>query len=280
MKMKKTFPILVIALLAGCGWKADGLERLESRYGTDATESEPTCPAASDATPEASAAPAMSGTWAVRLVQHSLLLGSMPLHISDLFVGKVAADGTGIDLTFCTEDSVGSDFSSKFGQTTMSDEAVHGLNKSSPVRIPLAAGALPKATRVAWQWGVNLAKPFDDALPTDKTDPRIFDQDGDGRPGLTVTVAEPAGDRYMAKRVVWDLADGAGVGGDWVFGGLAFRIDQQVYGATSSILETVAPIESDPAAPSAWQMHKEADDLDCPKLLAKWKELFGCAPTP
>ena len=35
-------------------------------------------------------------------------------------------------------------------------------------------------------WGVKLDDPYNDPLPTDKSDPRVYDQDGDGKPGVTL----------------------------------------------------------------------------------------------
>ena len=51
--------------------------------------------------------------------------------------------------------------------------------------------------------GIRLDDPANDVLPTDPTDPRISDDDGDGNPGVTVTVrgegGDPIGSLFIAR---------------------------------------------------------------------------------
>ena len=52
--------------------------------------------------------------------------------------------------------------------------------------------------------GAYLDDPENDALPTNPSDPRVFDQDGDGKPGLTVRVSILgllSGEVYVVQRV-------------------------------------------------------------------------------
>ncbi len=54
--------------------------------------------------------------------------------------------------------------------------------------------------------GIRLDDPFNDPLPTDPNDPRIVDDDGDGKPGLTVTIEvtpEFIGELYIARREIF-----------------------------------------------------------------------------
>ncbi len=56
--------------------------------------------------------------------------------------------------------------------------------------------------------GVHLDDPADE-LPTDATDPRIFDQDSDGKPGVTVSLEGIAsGDLYLVQRDTSDYSAG------------------------------------------------------------------------
>lgn len=60
------------------------------------------------------------------------------------------------------------------------------------------------APRFYEQRGVTLAAPESDSLPTDSLDPRVFDQDEDGKPGLTAQlIGFPEGDVNLIQ-VSWD----------------------------------------------------------------------------
>jgi len=266
----------LLALL-GCGWESDGLKRLEALYPSDAVEG-----ATADVLPEqplsdpaGDAAPAkpLSGTYAVRMHQYGVVM-SYPLDLSDLFVGKVSEDGKAIALTFCMQYGHVNSPVEHLGEQDPKPALIEAL-ASRPVQVPLDGGA-PKDAVVAWLWGVRLDDPVNDPLPETVTD-HVEDWDKDGHPAVTVTVLNPKGDRYMARRAVWTLHSGY-TGGDWTYGGLEFRIDQKAYGGNPPLLATEAPISVDPARRSVWQMRKESDGFDCKQLLAGWPDLFKDAP--
>lgn len=48
-------------------------------------------------------------------------------------------------------------------------------------------------------FGVNLEDPLSDEMPTDATDPRVYDGDNDGNPGLTLIVGRDC-EMYVAQR--------------------------------------------------------------------------------
>ena len=51
--------------------------------------------------------------------------------------------------------------------------------------------------------GIRLADPMNDELPTNPNDPRIWDQDDDGNPGVTVNVSGFAsGDLYIIQKQI------------------------------------------------------------------------------
>ena len=49
-------------------------------------------------------------------------------------------------------------------------------------------------------WGMQLQAPASDALPTESSDPRVVDQDGDGNTGVTVLVGDGACMAFLVRR--------------------------------------------------------------------------------
>ncbi len=83
--------------------------------------------------------------------------------------------------------------------------------------------------------GARLANPATDPLPRNPGDATVFDQDGDGKPGVTVRVSGlVSGEIYVAQRAVSSLrgiADAQGARGR-----ITFRQEQAILGATRSVL--------------------------------------------
>lgn len=117
----------------------------------------------------------------------------------------------------------------------------------------------PKRTVVV---GALLEDLQSEALPTKPTDPRVFDQDSDERPGVTIRVEGlVSGDMYIVQRS-WTRFDGAFLK-DGSFGGrLAFANEQVVLGSTSPFLGD--PPKSKPLASKSWfRIARLADDAAC-----------------
>jgi len=97
--------------------------------------------------------------------------------------------------------------------------------------------------------GVNLDDPIRDELPENPDDSRVYDQDGDGNPGVTVKVGGfISGDLYVIQRTTntyTGTLDDAGslIGSIEEFG------EQKIMGATNAMLEQDIPSEhlNDPA---------------------------------
>lgn len=54
--------------------------------------------------------------------------------------------------------------------------------------------------------GIRLDDPANESLPTDPNDPRIVDDDGDGQPGITVSIKvsdDLSGELYIARREIF-----------------------------------------------------------------------------
>ena len=97
------------------------------------------------------------------------------------------------------------------------DASVHKVEQT--VRLASGRGAL-----VA---GANLSDALNDALPSDESDERITDVDGDGNPGMTIEIS---GHRvYVGMRYRFDI-DGELTKEQTIEGNAGVRIDLEVYG--------------------------------------------------
>lgn len=129
--------------------------------------------------------------------------------------------------------------------------------------------------------GVRLEDPANDPLPTDPDDPRIADDDNDGKPGITVniTVAEGLeGELYIARREIFayevdEQADGT------LTGEVTDNSEQLIIGATNDAFLTQAEwIQYPDLSKSPIILIPVEDDWDCERLMAERDDLFP--PTP
>ncbi len=110
--------------------------------------------------------------------------------------------------------------------------------------------------------GARLGDPEREALPTSSKDSRVFDQDRDDKPGVTIRIGGlVTGDMYVVQRS-WTRLDG-GYWKDGTFGGrLAFGSEQVVLGSTSPFLGD--PPKARPVAHKSWfRLARLADDASC-----------------
>jgi hypothetical protein len=114
--------------------------------------------------------------------------------------------------------------------------------------------------------GAVLADSEHDALPGDASDPRVFDQDGDGYPGLTVSVAVAglvAGDTYVVQRLRFALA-GRIVGLDTIVGSIDWSSEQNVLAASDALLQMPTAYRPHPdAARHVFVMRRVEDEWTC-----------------
>ena len=168
--------------------------------------------------------------------------------------------------------------------TSISDEATQAIKPvSTPVEVTGEEGAW-RVMRPATPTpvGIRLENPADESLPTDPTDPRIVDDDGDGKPGITVTIRfsdELQGELYLARREIfaYDLVQD---GPDSMTGTVDDHSEQLVVGTSLAILEgTDAQWDqaADPAL-SPILLKRVGADWDCSRLMAERAQLFPPDP--
>jgi len=164
-------------------------------------------------------------------------------------------------------------------QTSISDAGTQALK---PVSTPVEVSGSPGAWAVQrpatpTPVGIRLEDPANDVLPSDPDDPRIVDDDGDGKPGITVVVrfGDFEGELYIARREIfaYDLLQD---GPDSMSGTVTDSSEQLVIGASDPILETTdAQWEQVPdLTHSPILLERVDEDWDCDRLKAEADELF------
>ena len=89
--------------------------------------------------------------------------------------------------------------------------------------------------------GVRLDDAWSDPLPSRADDPRVFDQDGDGHPGVTVQVRGLIdGEIYVIQRGWSEMRD-VRVDDDTIRGTVRWGMDQSVVGASRWLLDAQPP---------------------------------------
>jgi len=280
---------LALSLLAAAcaDWGVDGMNRLEAQYpsGGDGDTL--------DAAPEDVAGvdigevrgEVTGGTWLMRMqltAGMKVFADPSDMVLTNLFLVTIPEDGGVASLTFCDQ-LADVDIPGGMGETEQ-PAATRAAIGAIPIEVALDADGVPEAQEIAWTWGIkDMEDPFEDKIPEGPEDPRVWDQDEDGHPGVTIHVFQPEGDRYMVRRAIWSFDAGVlSEDGGWLNGALTFTIDEGAVGASSAILETVAPIIPS-AEDNIWHMRKVAgigEDLewDCARLIDEHEGVFKDAP--
>ncbi len=182
-------------------------------------------------------------------------------------------------MVFCHADTV----TDQPIEVSISDAATRAIEPvATPVEVREVGGELrlsrpPTPTPI----GIRLEDPANETLPDDPEDPRIFDADGDGHPGVTstVTVSEDLqGEIYLARREIfaYDLVQ---VDPDRLEGSITDSSEQLILGASDPAFLTPAQWVQvdDPALnPVIWV--RVAPDWDCDRLAEERDRLFPPNP--
>ncbi len=124
--------------------------------------------------------------------------------------------------------------------------------------------------------GVNLTNVEAEALPETSDDARVYDQDNDGKPGLTLIVTGLVdGEMYVIERSSTALS-GKAISSDVVEGALTVSSEQVVLGSDPTNLKDLTkPGVADPTeCASYFRMVRIADDADCAFVTANKGTLF------
>ena len=127
--------------------------------------------------------------------------------------------------------------------------------------------------------GSKLSDPETDSLPTKGDDPKAFDQDKDGQPGVTIEVSARAllvsisGRIYLTQRTKMQQT-GRFESSDRVEGQVKWTIEQKIFGSDSAVLGAVTPSITPLLEQSTFRMQKLPDGTNCAELLANRNQYF------
>lgn len=124
--------------------------------------------------------------------------------------------------------------------------------------------------------GATLVNPDSDALPTSASDSRVFDQDGDGNPGITVLInAIFSGEIYAVQRQRDEYVQGV-IEGDDLSALVSDSSEQSVIGASTFALDTNVIQSNDPDANRSFVVMKRLDrELTCDELFPLLGTIFN-----
>jgi hypothetical protein len=187
----------------------------------------------------------------------------------------------GAQLTVDTEIcSLESESDTDLVQTVFPDAFVRSLpvTRRPAAVMPATDGYRFYAPRFYEVRGVDLADPERDPLPTDPSDPRIQDPDGDNHPGLTVRITGIVdGEVYVIQRT-WSVMDGmAPQAGEIqaISGLIAWGDEQVVLGADNPVLESPREGYTDPVPENShFNMKRVAAGKSCADIVAERDVLF------
>ncbi len=229
------------------------------------------------------APPDLSGTWAV--LQVTAQIGPVPL------LGDRPRNGTSLALAVVSQDGTRPQ-----GTETVCSMTLDLGTSLVTMEIPAAFIASLPATQwdaeLSWtgaEWrfdrpsvttvnGAILDDPENDPLPTSADDPRVVDQDGDGKPGLTVRITIIgfiSGEVYVVQRDRSRLV-GTVVSDGSIDGLVEWTSEQSVLGASSPAFLGGTAARLDPVPEHSYFRARRVDaTLACADLVAGAALIFG-----
>ncbi len=143
------------------------------------------------------------------------------------------------------------------------------------VQVYGTAGSLGfRRAEVATGIGCHLVDPFNDPLPTDKTDPLVFDQDSDTKPGVTVNPQSPVnGSVYVVQRRKYSYDNGLQATQNRLTGSIIDRSSQYILDATDAALKNQVPTKPVDST-SVFEMVRLSTQYTCTRLKQEAATLF------
>lgn len=226
-----------------------------------------------------SVVPAIEGVWAQKLVYGAI--NDIPAvgqtNGTTTTIQRVELQRSGTALTMMTEPcAIEIDDGTTVINTIVPDAFLHSLGVTDRAgHLQFDAGR--------WQFvqdrklqlrGVHLDQPETDALPTEASDPRVWDQDQDGNPGVTVRISGLTdGEVYLVQRDFHSL-DGV-VDVDRIDGLVDWSTEQVVLGSDNPILNMQTQSATDPDASASYFLSTRVEaSSDCSSILAQREQLF------
>lgn len=134
-------------------------------------------------------------------------------------------------------------------------------------------GNLLEFAQVIQVQGANLRDPKTDTLPVEAEDPRVFDQDQDGQPGLTVLISGLLeGNLQVVQRLTTRLS--GELNGDQMEGILTWKTEEPVLGGSNEILARDVPVTIHPEYPSYFVARRVNAEMTCRTILDEADTIF------
>lgn len=200
--------------------------------------------------------PDLTGTWAQFVVHRSL--SAIPV------VGDVASETTTRLLVTLSQEGglvqarakvCGMHIEgSKLVRTSIPPALVRAMPEQSwQTRLSASDGKLQLAPWSRWDvLGARLSAPDSERLPTEVSDTRVFDQDGDGKPGVTVAVRGMIDGEIFVAQKGWSELQPDRVTADSISGSVRWRQTQTILGASSRFLSSGPETRPDPKPEANW----------------------------
>jgi len=225
----------------------------------------------------------LTGTWAVMQVTSDIVVypfvGEKTRTTTLILLVEMRQNGTEVQVfeSHCLVDT-------DAGTTMVSTEIPEAFLRSLGVVEQTAnLEVMPDGWRFTVPWrtevhGARLEDPANDPLPTSLDDPRVFDQDRDGNPGITVRVSVLGlirGDVYAVQRLS-KLLEGTVVTPDLVRGLITWTNEQVTIGASNPFLNTSGDAKIDPVPERSYFVAiRVRPGTTCDDLKESWRALFG-----
>jgi hypothetical protein len=207
-------------------------------------------------------------------------LGSMPVLVAIYARAQIAADPTNKAVTLtadaCHAESTGTGTGVLQGSTLQVPDIVMTSTHLDPVAFSATGSGASQAWSttelhgpIGWKW----TSPTD-MLPTSASDPRVFDQDGDGQPGVTMNVlwqgtttpvAFVQTERYTFSGTVASNGDLVGTTAD--------ATEQNVI-SNGLAGAPITSADDSNTADNAVRLVRVPSTLTCPELMAQVSTLF------
>lgn len=227
--------------------------------------------------------PDIAGAWAQLQVMSSLtnapVLGTINLKTITTLRLEVTQKGTDLSIVFepC---GVESESSSPLFHVIFPEAFVKYMGiDTKPARLESHENTWqlfqPRYTIVR---GVRLQDPERDPLPTDPNDPRIFDQDKDGKPGMTIRVSVLGiieGEIYIIQRD-WNSLRSTTLTPALIDGLMEWGSEQVVIGASTPLLASQSESVPDPKRENSYFRTTRIDaNMTCAQILKERTKLFA-----
>ncbi len=207
--------------------------------------------------------PNIEGVWAQKQVQAAVsklpILGSVQSYTTSLLHVRLRQTGTQIKVAI-TPCEVKIDSSVSSVRTLIPQaflDAIGTTHANAKLVYKDGVWIYDQAPNLSMS-GAVLTNAWRDPLPETMDDPRVFDADNDGKPGVTVHVRGLVdGSIYMVQRS-WNALKGE-VKGTRIEGLMRWQTTQNVIGASSILLKSNLETRVDPDASKSYFVSKRID---------------------